>query len=1173
MLLRPNTSSIQGTPYKKQEAEVLNSFDDQQLLKQKSLRQPLLASGSQVTTPVDSLYEKQNENDSPMISPADESIATVSTNPADTGKLIEESKNLDVANRILEKTGVMTQQGLSTDPAVVGAAAQFDLDTQNKRKRKDNPETYLAETPEGMRETIAGTPEASVDSYTDVYNKGISFDEGINTQINPIVTGNSDIDYKIQDFLVKGQIWDADKGRTKSKLGQALSVATTETFQEMFNKKDDAIEASVVDSDGVLNPELLMENIFNKTIDKIMENPNQSAVDPNVRTGFGGASSVVDPEVKSVLNQVLYNVINNDGLLEVVDLNQNDPSGVKDERLRLSAKGLAFYLGTRDILNDIQAEPINVSYVPGFMPGAELDQGSKARDISKRSKSSKNTIFENAVKFRLGTMPLRIDKDSFLYAKTMVDSELTVDERGIPQFLNPSTTGEQFSTGKWAKTLGIDQAKYAEFYANAEKRFEGRPDQQISAADQADKVMRMRMRHLLRTINDAATNADKIFYNKWFHATSVGRYFIRNTVLNSQSEKLVRNMVRNGQRSFFNVKTNNNIKLRENWSYIIGKNLLDPDGDYKPTGGLRTEDMTWNAILKRSTAIIDNPNDPTYLKWVAKGRQLSEALSFTDDSLSPADLKNKRNEMLLAAIEGVHNNAFKKKDDWGYKLQSYIDMYNYNEAKQPNGSGQFEPKAMVQHDGKQNGIAIQAMQLGSTDLLKLVGMIGPEDEDSVIIQGDIRDKFLDYTVKTLGITFVEDAAKAKFWKSFLEQIDNASVDRRSDLIKALSKTPLMETSYGMPKQFHMETALAFIKSEDGKIMIATSKQSNSELADYYSKDTQLATDLNLIIGQGLEGVLKLRQQKIYKDAGLAWAMMGGDVVLKGPLGTDIYMGANEHFKTGRTITINSINQAGMVEKTNLELTESRYSGSGSKKKRRRIYNKETGKYEVESRSQFGKLVSNQLPVLTVQQIDAAVMANTIMEVNNKTFENGKPVEPAFMIPVHDAIITDATSVDRYHSEINKQFVNVNKKYSISKAILNGITASKNNLKERAKNNPNQVVDVSFESDFRALHDHLFLLHQQRETGITEHTTADGTIIEIKKRLSTSQARLLLKAESYSPAWSPNGGDMRIADIDELVSLYISNNNIIGQLENAHTLAEDAKVMAFKLLRSLGYQYN
>jgi len=1174
MLLRPNTSSIQGTPYKQQEKEVLNEFDDQRILQEKTLRQPLIAQGSTLKTPVDNLYQKQNELDAPMISEADDSIRTVDTDPAATGQLIEQNKSVDAANRILEKTGVMTNQGLSTDPAVVGAAAQFDLDTQNERKRKDTFETYTAETPEGMRDTIQGTPEASMDSYTDVYNKGVSFDEGINLQMQPILSGNSEIDYKVQDFLVKGDLWDADSGRLKSKLGQAFAVSTTETFQDMFNKKDDAAEPTVVDSDGVLNPELLMENVFNKTVDKLMENPNQSTVDPNVRTGFGGASSIVDPEVKSVLNQVLYNVINNDDMLELVDLNAGDPSGVKDERLRLSPKGYAYYLGTREILNDIQAEPINVSYVPLQLPGAELDQGSKVRNISKRSKSSKNTIFENAVKFRLGTMPLRIDKDSFLYAKAMVDSELTVDERGTPQFLNPSTTGEQYSTGEWAKTLGIDKAKYAEFYANAEKRFQNRADQAISAAEQANKVMRMRMRHLLRTIDDAATNADKIFYNKWFHATSVGRYFIRNTVLNSQSEKLVRNMVRNGQRVFVNVKTNNKSKLLENWSYIIGKNLLDPDGEYNPTGGLRPEDMTWNAILKRSQAIINNPNSDTYKAWVEKGRQLKEALEFDNPSIPPNELKNERNKMLLKAIEGTHNSAFKKKDDWGYKMQSYIDFYNYNLAKQPDATGQFEPKAMVQHDGKQNGIAIQAMQLGSTDLLKLVGMIGPEDADSVIMQGDIRDKFLDHTINTVDLTFAEDTPKAKFWRSFLEQINTASVDERSDMIKALSKTPLMETSYGMPKQFHMATALEFLASDDGKKLISKSKQSNSEIASFYDSDTKLATDLNLIIGQGLEGVLKLRQQRIYKDAGLAWAMMGGDVVLKGPLGTDIYMGANEHFKTGRTITINSVNQAGMIEKTSLELTESRYSGSGGKKKRRRIFNKETGDYEVESRSQFGKLVSNQLPVLTVQQIDAAVMANTIMAVNSETFKNGKPVEPSFMIPVHDAIITDATSVDKYHREINKQFIEVNRKYSISKAILNGVTQSKNNLKERARNNPDEVVDVSFDSDFRALHDHLFLLHQQRETGVEQYQAADGTMIEVRKPLNASQARLLLQAESFKPSpWSPNGGEMRIADVDSLITKYMTNQNITGRLQNAHTLAEDAKVKAFNLLRKQGYQYN
>jgi hypothetical protein len=57
-----------------------------------------------------------------------------------------------------------------------------------------------------------------------------------------------------------------------------------------------------------------------------------------------------------------------------------------------------------------------------------------------------------------------------------------------------------------------------------------------------------------------------------------------------------------------------------------------------------------------------------------------------------------------------------------------------------------------------------------------------------------------------------------------------------------------------------------------------------------------------------------------------------------------------------------------------------------------------------TRSRFGQLVANQLPVLTVQQIDAAIMARTIDAVN-KNFYNKRKFEPAkFVIPVHVAIL-------------------------------------------------------------------------------------------------------------------------------------------------------------------------
>jgi len=92
-----------------------------------------------------------------------------------------------------------------------------------------------------------------------------------------------------------------------------------------------------------------------------------------------------------------------------------------------------------------------------------------------------------------------------------------------------------------------------EAFSNAKKIFcEVRA---VDAQDQANKVMRMQARKIVRAMDDATANQGKVYYNKYMHASSVGRYFVRNTVLNYQTDKLVRNIVGSAKKVLVNIKS------------------------------------------------------------------------------------------------------------------------------------------------------------------------------------------------------------------------------------------------------------------------------------------------------------------------------------------------------------------------------------------------------------------------------------------------------------------------------------------------------------------------------------------------------------------------------------------------------------------------------------------
>ena len=85
--------------------------------------------------------------------------------------------------------------------------------------------------------------------------------------------------------------------------------------------------------------------------------------------------------------------------------------------------------------------------------------------------------------------------------------------------------------------------------------------------------------------------------------------------------------------------------------------------------------------------------------------------------------------------------------EWGYPLQSYLDMYEFEKARKLGTS--FKPKAQAQHDGKQNGIAIQAMQYGRENILQRTGVLYA-NEDNVIPFGDSNDIELGQFVYAIG---------------------------------------------------------------------------------------------------------------------------------------------------------------------------------------------------------------------------------------------------------------------------------------------------------------------------------------------------------------------------------------------------------------------------------------
>jgi hypothetical protein len=1060
---------------------------------------------------------------------------------------------------------------------------------------------------------------ASSDSISELANLGTQFRFKLQDQMQPVLADNSEISLNVRNELMNADLLadlDSPMPVLKQTLANSVAVAGVLIGHDMITRED--TERTQRGKRGDLKPNTFIETtkgvyftpdsfrngMAAQAFNLIGPNPNAALeaerdaqgniVEGGVRTGFGGYGNAMDPTTRSAFDGIFNTMLSEDGWFDYIW--EEDVTGERTPEnasyVRLSERGADIVRRLTPLMQEMGLIPeVNISYTPtvagqGF-PGRAMESGRRyAGNISKTNKSDSNTAKEDAIKTILGSTPQKIVEARFEMAKLMVRGLVAIDQAGRVIFKHPSADGNFYSGHeRFADTLGIGKTKWYEHYSKALRTLS-----EADARSQANMIMAQRARQLIKTIQQGEANGDKVFYNKWMHATSVGRYFVRNTVLNPQNNKLVRMFVGNPRKVILNPAKDRSTKLFKDWAYIIGYNLLDT---VKPDDAVSTENRGWDSITNEALSIIRDPNSDIYKQWVSKGKAIVEMLAQNkalQDPARAAELRAKINAALgpedsaqevtgLDAMEAQYGellDEFTKSGEWGYPFQSYIDMYNYDQALK--NSVSFSPEVQVQHDGKQNGIAQQAMQSGDIPRLSRVGAIYG-DEENVVTEGDMRD-FFKQNMFLVGIPLAmkEKPERLFFWKEFMKNVDAGNT---KNIIKAIAKQPMMEVSYGRAIFFNMETASEIINGKEFEDLFVQD--------DDYSVQERIE-DLNNIIAATLKETLDLNHQATLKLVGKTWSMLGVVPEMLGPNGNTIFMGSSEYVKTGNSIRIQTAR--GPVE---IDLTERKNTGSARQRQRKRVLEPGQTKYTLQELTGFGQEVANQLPVLPIQQIDAAIMGETILDVNigrmGKSLrfdsniidrQTNRPTDkistspakgPAYLIPVHDAIITDASSVSDYHRTINNKFKEVNQRYSVAKAVYNGFVKQKNEVLNSI--NPDQQYNVGVEGNFRALHSRLLEIYNRVREGTTSYTNEEGVKVQIPSWENRNDQEIMKLLTGTESSWNPQGtGSMNGKILKKALQLAMNSSYLETRLKNWVQASEVNKYQANKAMKNLRmYTYN
>lgn len=1036
---------------------------------------------------------------------------------------------------------------------------------------------------EFMSQISGGTKNLS--PYNAVSDVGLRLTDSLNAELTiPDVRQDPDG----QDFLnlmtTLGLV-DPDSQKFTRKAGNVIAMQLVESFIQEQNVKDKALlnnedpanshlnpgllnldfdeeaplsyeQITPLMEGTLLNPEYQRTSLASGIVDKVSDNPNRIG---DALAGFGGASTqLLTPKTKAYLDTVAWQAIQGLGFVKETTVNGKT-------FYEMSQDAITYYENTRPLMNDIN--PLKV-ILPQLTPSVESINITAANalgfnrigNVSIKNIRARDDSVQMQVVDMIGKMGNRINPNNLSIFGHIVTNVLNYrydGKRIILSKQNPlaergsmvrTRSGKSFpafySNSPLAKTVGLDKSKWDKAFDNA-INVEGKSE--ADAADQADAVMIMRAKVIAMDYEMAKNFSNKVFYYNAFYATSNGRFFYRQTVMNPQNNKWMRGLLANPKRNLIDLsKLDLTSDKMTKWAYNIGRAIL-PVSEYKSKTA-KADRVGFNQVVNPTQKILsEGASNPIYRNWVNKGRIIA-ILAKHDMAIPLMDsaLIEQYNELI---------NELTDPEEWGLVSQAYLDVYNYDIAKknkarqgsiqqlgtmqvgvkilpksadnervnqlkellkaaeenndaeaaelakadifkelqtymvpfEDNRTTTFEATVLAKPDGKQSGPSIQAIQNRDISIAKRTGFIY-QSQDNVIPEGDIRSLFFERFAEQSQSIFKTNDHKRGYWTDILSMMSQnpAEID---GLVKTLSRTPLMEYTYGKYEFFNQGHIMNFLRTPFGQRMMDAAK--SSDIQGYAATENdpsgyrELVNDFNLIIGNSLLRTMDIEHQAFLQNLGLAWSMMASESArFKGPLGDTVYMGSRMRAKTGATINIPFARG-----RLGVDLTTSISTGSARPAKRNKAFNDITLKFSVADPLPYGKEVANQMPVLTVQVADAAVMANAIYRVNKPRGD-----APAWGLFIHDSIISDSLSITDYMRAYNnsmkqllvpggKQFWSIAKE--TKEAFEEGLSRFKKKLESQQAKGETILLSNEENNKYRSMVDYLTRVNNYENKGDKE----------------------------------------------------------------------------------------
>jgi hypothetical protein len=391
-------------------------------------------------------------------------------------------------------------------------------------------------------------------------------------------------------------------------------------------------------------------------------------------------------------------------------------------------------------------------------------------------------------------------------------------------------------------------------------------------------------------------------------------------------------------------------------------------------------------------------------KLIAITRMISDegklaVAEFAGTSKGAFDV-NQLPQELQAVIKKLITDPEFDRENFGYKLQGYIDAYNYLQAKQ-NGTA-FTPFVTTAIDMNSAGRAFLAMDVGNLNILERVGLIWNYTENELTSTqpfGNPRSFFVQATIDK-AVNKVFNSSKPEVINSVKNLFSKYKEDK--NFTKSYAKSVLLTTDYGKAAQYHVDDARKFLLK-------------NPEFAEELALVTGLPNTLeplaelvNKLYYAGLTEVTDSFQYALPKDMVRSLQMVGSMFSFKGMFNETIPLGGSMFMPTGDSVLVS--NPTGDTKKINLTRTLFDPLAKAEQKAIKK-FNKETGQYyEEDYNPDLGSAAANQIGPLFGQYRESMVLIDTMLAVNGS---KAKATDMLFVQPVFDNFILDSQSLAQF----------------------------------------------------------------------------------------------------------------------------------------------------------------